>query len=597
MTTPDPSKIISLNITQYPMHLLIPSIDNVVSIQAMNYLNQEESFEFIFQGDNLEIGVPEDLQGHIKFGAGEVKNFNLNLTPTADGSGKLVITINWLKLVEYTEKVQKIRDVVRISKVNEIFGKYSIKSAEPAIKFNSSEFIISSTEEDVKQEEVRLNNKRGGDPSSVNVEDIEKDVKNIAKRYLSLNDLEKALHYSLQLSNEEEKRDFYYDLIRAHASIDYDQALKFIPGLKDEAKKLEIIEGLALEQAGINPERGINAVLLIENPQAREELMKVVIGKIIPLDPSLAANFIDHVNDEREKTNLLFNIIKYLVQTNNNTEAIRVLNKTIELLKVNLESGAYKMLKDALQALAELDSPKTAAMIIEQMTHPDMKERIIKDIFDTIYEMVDEIRTRIEPIVVFSQYFLFNTYMSSINESVKTFSSIGGNVSNNLLVRDFNYRVAIVSLFSYNFSIFPTLERVYTDLNKAIAYYIYPSIDNHDKKELDAINNTLRQFFSVPNATRQFIVFNLDFIPYLGKPTIIISSEDDINDNLKAKIRNALGDSANLYVDDSLFKGGTTVDNLKQVFTPDKCRIVNLLLSYEFINDYGVFKTLIQSLI
>ena len=141
------------------------------------------------------------------------------------------------------------------------------------------------------------------------------------------------------------------------------------------------------------------------------------------------------------------------------------------------------------------------------------------------------------------------------------------------------------------------MERVYTDLNKAVAYYIYPSIDNHDKKELDAINHTLRQFFSVPNATSHFIVFNLDFIPYLGKPTIIISSEDDINDNLKAKIRNALGDSANLHVDDSLFKGGTTVDNLKQVFTPNKCRIVNLLLSYEFINDYGAFKKLIQSLI
>ena len=597
MTTPDPNKVISLNITNYPMNLLIPSIDNIVSIQAMNYLNQEESFQFNFEGENLEISVPEDFQGQIKFGAGETKNFNLNLTPTADGSGKLIINISWMKTVQYTEKVQKVRDAVPVSKINDILGKYSLTFTEPAISFNSSEFIISSTEEDIKQAELQLNDKRKSDPLSASVEEIDNDVKNLSKRYLSLNNIEKALEYSLQLSNEDDKRNFYYDLIRAFASIDFDQAIKFIPGLKDEAKKLEIIEGLAIEQANINPERGINAVLLIENPQAKETLMKVVIGKIIPLNPGLAANFIDHVNDESEKINFLLNIIKELVQINEKSETIRLLNKSIDLLKVNSEGWAYELFKDALQALAELDSPKSTAIFIEELTQPGIKERINTEIFDDIYEMVDEIKTKIEPTIVFSQYFSFNTFASSINESVKTLSSIGGNVSNNLLVKDYNYRIALVSLFSFNFSIFPTMERVYTDLNKAIAYYIFPSIDNHGKEELAAINNTLKQFFNIQNATNQLIVYNLDFIPYLGKPTIILSSEHDINDHLKAKITSAIGDSANLHVDDSFFKGGAIVDNLKQVFTPDKCKIVNLLLSYEFINDYNVFKKFIQSLI
>ena len=579
------------------MNLLIPSIDNIVSIQAMNYLNQEESFQFNFEGENLEISVPEDFQGQIKFGAGETKNFNLNLTPTADGSGKLIINISWMKTVQYTEKVQKVRDAVPVSKINDILGKYSLTFTEPAISFNSSEFIISSTEEDIKQAELQLNDKRKSDPLSASVEEIDNDVKNLSKRYLSLNNIEKALEYSLQLSNEDDKRNFYYDLIRAFASIDFDQAIKFIPGLKDEAKKLEIIEGLAIEQANINPERGINAVLLIENPQAKETLMKVVIGKIIPLNPGLAANFIDHVNDESEKINFLLNIIKELVQINEKSETIRLLNKSIDLLKVNSEGWAYELFKDALQALAELDSPKSTAIFIEELTQPGIKERINTEIFDDIYEMVDEIKTKIEPTIVFSQYFSFNTFASSINESVKTLSSIGGNVSNNLLVKDYNYRIALVSLFSFNFSIFPTMERVYTDLNKAIAYYIFPSIDNHGKEELAAINNTLKQFFNIQNATNQLIVYNLDFIPYLGKPTIILSSEHDINDHLKAKITSAIGDSANLHVDDSFFKGGAIVDNLKQVFTPDKCKIVNLLLSYEFINDYNVFKKFIQSLI
>ena len=202
MTTPDPSRIISLNITQYPMHLLIPSIENIFSIQAMNYLNQEEGFEFIFQGENLEVGVPEDLQGQVKFGAGETRNYNLNLTPTADGSGKLVITINWMKTVQYTEKVQKVRDTVPLSTINDIFGKYSLKFPETTIKFNSGEFIIASTEEEIRQAEILLSDKRNNETMSVSIEEIDTDVKNIAKRYLSLNNIEKALDYSLKLSNE-----------------------------------------------------------------------------------------------------------------------------------------------------------------------------------------------------------------------------------------------------------------------------------------------------------------------------------------------------------------------------------------------------------
>lgn len=597
MTTPDPTKIISLNITRYPMNLLIPSIDNVVSIQAMNYLNQDEGFQFNIEGENLEIRLPEDLQGQIKFGAGETKNFDLYLTPTADGSGKLIININRMKSVQYTEKEQKIRDVVPVSKINDILSKHALTLAETVISFNSSEFIISSTEEEIKQAEMQLNNKRSSESLSVSVEEIDNDVKNLAKKYISLNNLQKALEYSLQLSNEDDKRDFYYNLIRAHASVDFDQAIKIIPSLTDEDKKLQIIKGLAIEQVNINPERAISTVLLIEDPQIKEDLMKIIIGKIIPSDPNLAAKVIDQVNDEGVKIDLLLNITKKILETGSKSEAIGLLTKTINLLINNKENWAHESLKDALQALAEVDCPKTTSLIIEELTQQDLKEKIVKDLFDVIYEIVDEIKTRIEPTIVFSQYFLFNTFASSINENIKNFSSIGGNVSNNLLVKDYNYRIAIVSLFSYNFSIFPTLERVYSDLNKAIAYYIYPSIDLHDKKELHAINNTLRQFFNVQNATNQLIVYNLDFIPYLGKPTIIISSEHDNYEHLKEKIKNALGESANLYVDDFLFKGGTTVDNLKQVFTPDKCKIVNLLLSYEFINDYNVFKTFIQALI
>ena len=217
--------------------------------------------------------------------------------------------------------------------------------------------------------------------------------------------------------------------------------------------------------------------------------------------------------------------------------------------------------------------------------------------------MVDEIRTRMEPSPVYSHYYLFNTVTSNINEFVKSFSLTGGNISNNILMNDFNFNAIIVSLFSYDFSIFPIIDRVYSDLkfnlNKSFAYYIYPSKENHSQSELKTINNTLTQFLAsnLKNTPNSILIFNLDFIPYLGKPTIILSCEPGIDDEINSKITKNLGDSANLIIDESLFKGGAIVDNLKQLFPPNMCKIVNLILSYEFINDYNILKSFIQSII
>ena len=92
------------------------------------------------------------------------------------------------------------------------------------------------------------------------------------------------------------------------------------------------------------------------------------------------------------------------------------------------------------------------------------------------------------------------------------------------------------------------------------------------------------------------MVFNLDFIPYLEKPTIILSSDQGVADNLKAKISPVLKDSVNIIIDDDLFSGGSSLDNLSEVFPSNKCKVVNLVLSYEFINNYDVLRAFIHAI-
>ncbi len=80
------------------------------------------------------------------------------------------------------------------------------------------------------------------------------------------------------------------------------------------------------------------------------------------------------------------------------------------------------------------------------------------------------------------------------------------------------------------------------------------------------------------------------------KPTIILSSESHLNETLKSKIQK-LGDKVNLIIDDSMFKGGKIYDVLKEIFPPAKSEIINLLLSYEFINDFNILREFIQTLL
>ncbi len=583
--------IISLNITKFPQNLLIPDMDNDVSLQVINNSDKLENFKFVFEGENLDINLKSaELKDQIEFAPKETKNIDIRLNPTASGFGKLTINVYWLKIVEYTVKVQKVREIAPKSKFYKIFDNYRFKSAEKIDTMNPKEFFLTMTLTELQKIEEQLETMRNNYKSTlsldststeaftkVTIEVIDKTIRQLAKGYLSNKNLQLSLSLALELSDPNEQLKFYINLIRAHAIENLSEALQIIRSLND----------LNLQQ----------------------NLLKLVVFDQIPVNPIQASNLTENITNLSEKIKLLFNIAQELYNNNKSSELLTVLKRIIEVLfkspEINSEDKKdqkliYDSLKDAINGIAEIESPGAANTIIEGISKITLKERIAKDLFDIIYELVDEIRTKIDSELIFSQYFLLNTYISNINNEIKSFSSIGGNVSNNILSGDFNFKLVFLSLFSFNFSIFPFIDRVYNDLKfnlkKSIAYYIFPSVNNFQDNELTVLQRTLNQFFNnFANVPSQLLIFNLDFIPYLGKPTVILSSESQLNNNLKSKIEK-LGDTVNLIIDDSTFKGGKIYDNLKSIVPPNKCEIFNLILSYEFINDYNAFMAFIQSL-
>jgi hypothetical protein len=272
----------------------------------------------------------------------------------------------------------------------------------------------------------------------------------------------------------------------------------------------------------------------------------------------------------------------------------------ISIAENQFNNPVYSFFKDAICIIAELDCPETADKAIKSSGNQETQDRLAKDLFDIIYEMVDEVKTRIEPTVIQSQFYTLNTCVSQLSSELQQFALLGGNTSSNALMKQFDFKVLFLSLFSLNFSIFPFLDRVYNDLlnnsKKSIAYYIYPSIDNLNQEELAVIERTLRQFFPVNNLRKDLVIFNLDFIPYLGNPTVIFASNSRTLALIKSNVEKKLGDKATILIDEGIFKGGASLEPIQNTIGSMGVDIVNLVLSYEFLNDYNLFKIFIESL-
>lgn len=638
MSISDRDKTIALNITHFPLNLLVPGDDNVIRFQAINYFNKQAMFRFEFEGENLIITIPDELQREsVEFGPGETRVFEIKLNPTLDGFGKLTFSVNWLKIVEYTVKVKKVRTKVPKSKINKILKKQTLMVSKYTNDFHPETLIVSMKDNEIKRAEKDLESKKieyqsvhllkqniltqvGNVKKGMSIEEIDGKKSNLhreieelkkilAKGYLSNRDPFNALKYAMTLSDEKEQSDLYYNLIRAYATIDLDGSFQLIQNITNREKKNALIKNIAFDQLKKDPEKAPKVAYLIEDDSVRENLILDIIGKIIDTDHDLAIKISTVINDDLLKAKIFLYFVKLFHEQKNFSEMTELLNQIVK----NIENSAdldlsdnhyknpgYEIYRDVIHILAEVDSPQKADNLLTTFSLREVKDKVSEDLFDMIYEMVDEVRTKVDPSPVYSHYYLFNTSISNITNDIRNFSKIGGNISNNIINNDFNFNVLFLSLFSYDFSVFPILDRVYSDLkynsNKSIAYYILPSREKHNQFELNTLTNSLRHF-KLSNLSNQMFIFNLDFIPYLGKPTIIISSEPSNSQFLYSKINKILGGAVNIMIDNDIFEGGTSMDNLKQIFNPHNNKIANLVLSYEFINDYDIFKSFIQALI
>ena len=120
-------------------------------------------------------------------------------------------------------------------------------------------------------------------------------------------------------------------------------------------------------------------------------------------------------------------------------------------------------------------------------------------------------------------------------------------------------------------------------LGKSFLYVNFP-IQNFSEDEQGIISEAINKFLPKLSTDKSIIVFNLEFLPKLGIPTIILGQDDSITQikEIYALLHTHLKDHFTIKLDSNVIAGGLILEKLKTICNPLGAQVINLALSGEF---------------
>lgn len=576
MSESENNNILSVETIQFPHHLLLPSTNNIIKLRIRNNSDKQEDVKVELSGERLEIKVKNTEKNEFSIPPEKDIIIELELIPKADGYGVVSIDAVWLKKVEFMVKVQKIRDHVPKKKINTLWEKYKSASGLKKGEFNPDKFLL-----DLSKGEIKKLKK--------NICKIEDEIEETPP--------EEAIK-TTELTNE--LKDCLRDLIKAYIqNKEFDNALAVIRKFPIEENQQNYLKNIIRTYFFLDFENMIEAIDLIEEVKDKQKLLKLVFFDLMEKKPEDAIEVLEYLKDDKDfYINNLFQMARLYLKDNKLAEAKQILMNIYNLVK-NRENGNFEIIRDVIVAIAEIISPEKADELILSMNDQELKEKIARDIFNDIYIMVEESRQKFDTQLLNS----FRYHVNISNEQGKRiteFANMGGNISANILAGQFDFEFLLISLFSHEFSLFPTFDRLYSDItyneDKSIGYVLFPSKNNLDEHENIIISDILKKFIVNKTHALRMDIYNVDFIPYLGKPTIILGAEEKLGAQIEEKLEN-LSETINTNINSGLFEGGKTIEYLINIFNQQNIQPINLVFSYEFINQYQIFKDVLLTLI
>lgn len=577
--------LLTITAKNYPNSILLGNNQYDLTFQIINNSSKAEQFKFHFMTDGISCSVPNQFQKPITLESAKPYNLTVQIAPTVNGSAKLVIQSSIYKEVKYKEIVLHVRTQVSQKRGKEALSKsYTkfkdlTKGSKKLPKFKNGK-TLSLDAAAVEYENVY----------SSSMDQIEKDrqFSDIAKRvfYSDVNFAFELLKMvQNQASIQELLADFIYAALETHKDLAVSK-LTFIQDVKTKDDLLEKMVPFLLEK---DLSLTIQLCKSISDTELRDALLGDIFNFSYLKQFDEVMQLVSVVSDQHLQLALYYELVKILMKTNPSKCDTLLQN----LVKKSAMVNEVEILADLLIISGLLHNPQMVVDSINTLP-PEIKESVKKLIFKAIWEQVEEEKIRIDEVPVSSLYYGFNV-MAKPSSVISKVAELGGTVSENLINGDMNSVIGIVNLFSFNFPIYPTIEQCYAEIKnekgKSFYYLIIP-LKNADDTSYEMAQTIIKNLFVTHANTvpHKMYIFNLDFIPYLSKPTIIVEDDPEENIVIQSIIKRIFKEEVSLIIDDGLFKDGKINEWIKSILPSQKFKLLNLVLTYDFLNNYQLFK-------
>jgi hypothetical protein len=366
---------ISLMVKNYPIHILVPKIDNTFSFEVSNNSQSVKELIINVSGENLGFESQNSIGTKFKLNPSEKNSFSLNLIPEIDGTGKLILDISRIKEVEYTTKVQKVRDVVVKSDASKVFKAYKLKYPDFSDNFNPDKYILKSSKKEIKNLEKDLEKKMelfgisdDLDPSILKPtsEELDSLKVKLIKSYIGIEKPEGSLKLIDTLSNKKLKKKLKNKVLRAYGTLNFENAINIGAQVLNRKNLPKVIPKIFQYNIKKDPHKALVLLKKFEDHEFTNDLILLFIRQSMEDHLNLILENIGFIKNDSLRLKILFNLLEFLCSKEDNVEKIKeILNLIIKTsLSKNIDiedkksNEFYSYLKDAVHIYAILNKNK-----------------------------------------------------------------------------------------------------------------------------------------------------------------------------------------------------------------------------------------------
>ncbi len=584
----------SISLSNFPQKILLGNHTYHFKFICQNLLNKTEKFYFKIQADNLNIINISEFSKGLTFNPNEEKEKILDVIPNGDGSSKINLDVFCQKKGGNSTNSLKIKNSIKIDEIQPILNGKELNYLDlEQIQSNMQKSINLDGLNSISKEDAM---KKIRDLSQSLGDERIKSIILIAKQVIS-QDIIYCYEILNLIPDLEKKFDAFSQVIPIGIYYNINATLNQVMKITNSTLKNELLQKIAYSIFNSEPNNSIMVLSYIDDLEYRDDSLINLIFNNSKLDPKTILDFLNNITSIEKKLKISLDFCK--IWKENYAENAANTLKTI--IHNSITHNFTDLMSKSVYLLAFILNPQLAHDFIKSFNkNPNLIA--MQPNLDNILKDKSEDQIDINNINIVAQiFYVFPCLSNKIPPSIEFLERIKGNMSINLLEQGTLSNICILSPFKNDFSIFMNLQTAYfqieKELKKKFSYIIFPVENGIKENDFKHLNGIINQYITKSKGKRKnpYYIILLDFIPYLEKPTIIFSNNENF-ENIKNKFhkKKSLFD---IYVDDSFFKEGEISKQLKANISDSKIKIISVVLNYNFLKEFNLLKNFLTSII